>query len=85
MMLIIIINTPSSSSSLNLQWNSLGLWDMGIKDISDSLIVNKTLTQLDLRSNRIGPQGGVALAIALKKNSTLLRVGNLLFSFPFLF
>jgi Ran GTPase-activating protein (RanGAP) involved in mRNA processing and transport len=42
---------------LNLEWNSVGLWDLGVKAISDALLVNSTLVELDLRNNRIGPQG----------------------------
>lgn len=38
-------------------------------------MMNNTLTELDLRNNRIGPQGVVSLAQALKKNTSLTRVG----------
>ncbi|PRP87101.1 hypothetical protein PROFUN_04837 [Planoprotostelium fungivorum] len=66
---------------LGLEWNSVGLWDTGIKRIAEALMINTTLTELDLRNNRIGGQGGVALAIALRKNTSLvvldLRWNNL--------
>nr|XP_027796339.1 NLR family CARD domain-containing protein 3 isoform X3 [Marmota flaviventris] len=43
----------------------------GAKALARSLLVNRSLTALDLRSNTIGPQGAKALAEALKINRTL--------------
>ncbi|XP_016022034.2 NLR family CARD domain-containing protein 3 isoform X4 [Rousettus aegyptiacus] len=43
----------------------------GAKALARSLLVNRSLTTLDLRSNCIGPQGAKALADALKINRTL--------------
>ncbi|XP_012503044.1 PREDICTED: protein NLRC3 isoform X2 [Propithecus coquereli] len=43
----------------------------GAKALARSLLVNRSLTSLDLRSNSIGPQGAKALADALKINRTL--------------
>ncbi|XP_040491358.1 NLR family CARD domain-containing protein 3 isoform X2 [Ursus maritimus] len=43
----------------------------GAKALARSLLVNRSLTALDLRSNSIGPQGAKALADALKINRTL--------------
>ncbi|KAK2495705.1 hypothetical protein MC885_009868 [Smutsia gigantea] len=43
----------------------------GAKALARSLLVNRSLTALDLRSNSIGPQGAKALADALKMNRTL--------------
>lgn len=37
-----------------MQWNSIGLWDVGVKAIAEALVQNTTLTDLDLRNNRIG-------------------------------
>ncbi|XP_006637117.3 NLR family CARD domain-containing protein 3 [Lepisosteus oculatus] len=44
----------------------------GAKAISRSLMVNRSLTALDLRSNNIGPKGAKALAEALKINQGLV-------------
>ncbi|KAM5330160.1 NLR family CARD domain-containing protein 3 isoform 2-T9 [Glossophaga mutica] len=44
----------------------------GAKALARSLLVNRSLTTLDLRSNTIGPQGAKALADALKINRTLV-------------
>ncbi|MBV99010.1 Protein NLRC3, partial [Eschrichtius robustus] len=43
----------------------------GAKALARSLLVNRSLTTLDLHSNSIGPQGAKALADALKINRTL--------------
>ncbi|EHB03132.1 Protein NLRC3 [Heterocephalus glaber] len=43
----------------------------GAKALARSLLVNRSLTTLDLRSNTIGPQGAKGLADALKINRTL--------------
>ncbi|XP_003790878.1 NLR family CARD domain-containing protein 3 [Otolemur garnettii] len=46
----------------------------GAKALARSLLVNRSLTTLDLRSNSIGPQGAKALADALKINHTLISL-----------
>ncbi|GCB84314.1 hypothetical protein scyTo_0024913, partial [Scyliorhinus torazame] len=46
----------------------------GAKAIARSLMVNRTLAALDLRSNSIGPKGAKALADALKINQGLVSL-----------
>ncbi|XP_038618710.1 NLR family CARD domain-containing protein 3 [Tachyglossus aculeatus] len=46
----------------------------GAKALARSLMVNRSLTALDLRGNSIGPQGAKALADALKINRVLLSL-----------
>ncbi|NXN95007.1 NLRC3 protein, partial [Rhinopomastus cyanomelas] len=46
----------------------------GARALARSLMVNRSLTVLDLRSNFIGPTGAKALADALKKNQVLLSL-----------
>ncbi|XP_040853586.1 NLR family CARD domain-containing protein 3-like isoform X1 [Ochotona curzoniae] len=46
----------------------------GAKALARSLLVNRSLTALDLHSNSIGPQGAKALADALKINRTLISL-----------
>uniref|UniRef100_A0A674IA20 NLR family CARD domain containing 3 n=1 Tax=Terrapene triunguis TaxID=2587831 RepID=A0A674IA20_9SAUR len=46
----------------------------GAKALARSLMVNRSLTVLDLRSNAIGPTGAKALADALKINQVLLSL-----------
>ncbi|XP_052053896.1 NLR family CARD domain-containing protein 3 isoform X3 [Apodemus sylvaticus] len=54
---------------ISLAENQIG--NKGAKTLARSLLVNRSLTTLDLRSNSIGPQGAKALADALKINRTL--------------
>ncbi|NXY48658.1 NLRC3 protein, partial [Ceuthmochares aereus] len=46
----------------------------GAKALARSLLVNRSLMTLDLRSNIIGPTGAKALADALKNNQVLLSL-----------
>lgn len=59
---------------MTLEWNCLGIWETGIAALADALSVNQTLEELDLRNNKIGPQGGATLANQLKHNTTLRRL-----------
>jgi Ran GTPase-activating protein (RanGAP) involved in mRNA processing and transport len=61
---------------LNLEWNCVGIWESGIRALADGLSMNSTLTTLDLRNNKIGPHGAQALALCLKHNTTLRKLGT---------
>nr|XP_058142546.1 NLR family CARD domain-containing protein 3 [Dasypus novemcinctus] len=54
---------------ISLAENQIG--NKGAKALARSLLVNRSLTALDLRCNAIGPQGAKALADALKINRTM--------------
>ena len=56
---------------LNLEWNNVGTLDHGIFELSNALMVNVSLKELDLRNNNIGPDGAIALSKALKRNQVL--------------
>lgn len=62
--------------SLFLEWNCLGIWDSGIKSIAESLSINESLETLDLRNNKIGPQSAQNLALCLKHNNSLKKLGK---------
>lgn len=64
-----------SNNRLSLDWNGIGEMEQGIIAIAESLKENSHLTSLDLRSNRINAQGGVALAYALRSNRSLIKLG----------
>lgn len=61
----------TSVHSLQLEWNSLGLWDSGIAAIAEGIALNQVLFILDLRNNQITHEGAALLAAALKRNRTL--------------
>ncbi len=60
-----------------MEWNCIGIWESGIKALADAININQTLEELDLRNNKVGSQGGVVLANALKTNSSLRRLGSI--------
>ena len=59
---------------MNLEWNCIGIWESGVRGLVDALSMNQTLTALDLRNNKIGPQGGQALSLSLKHNTSLRKL-----------
>jgi Leucine Rich repeat len=73
-----LITFWSSNSFINtsifLEWNCLGIWDIGIRGISEALSINESLQTIDLRNNKIGPQSCAVMAACLKHNTTLRRV-----------
>ena len=40
-------------------------------ELAQTLEINRSITHLDLRNNRVGPQGATALSKALRSNQTL--------------
>ncbi|XP_032228433.2 leucine-rich repeat-containing protein 45 [Nematostella vectensis] len=57
--------------SLQLEWNSIGLWESGIAAVAEGLAMNQVLIVLDLRNNQISHESASHLAMALRRNSTL--------------
>ncbi|TPX59880.1 hypothetical protein PhCBS80983_g02141 [Powellomyces hirtus] len=57
-----------------LEWNCIGIWQAGVRSLADGLSVNQALEDLDLRNNKIGPEGTQTLAICLKSNMALRRL-----------
>ncbi|KAJ3157437.1 hypothetical protein HDU86_003329 [Geranomyces michiganensis] len=60
--------------SLVLEWNCIGIWQAGVRALADGLSVNQTLQELDLRNNKIGPEGAASLAQSLKHNLSLQKL-----------
>lgn len=57
--------------NLQLEWNSLGLWDSGMAALAEGIALNQVLIVLDLKSNQITHEGAGQIAAALKRNRTL--------------
>ena len=57
--------------SLLVEWNSLGLWDSGIRAVCEGLALNQVLLFIDLRNNQITHEGAIQIATALKRNQCL--------------
>jgi Ran GTPase-activating protein (RanGAP) involved in mRNA processing and transport len=56
--------------SLCLEWNFLGMHN-GVEALGEALAHNRSLTQLDLRNNKVGSDGASSLARGLAGNATL--------------
>ncbi len=57
---------------INLSWNGFG--NEGATAIGRALAHNVMLEDLDIRSNRIGPQGFISLCSCFKDNTTLKKI-----------
>ena len=57
-----------------LYLNDCGLQERGAQAIADVLRVNRTLTNLNLRSNQLGEGGAQAIAAALRENHMLTNL-----------
>lgn len=63
-------------SRLVLEWNALGVWEEAFSVFCDGLASNNTLSHLDLRNNQISHHGAAALALALRRCSSLEELGD---------
>ena len=62
--------------SVCLDWNAIGMLETSMAVFAECLSVNTSVTYLDLRNNQISHDGACELADALKRNSTLLALGE---------
>ena len=63
---------------LSLEWNNVGTYEEGFRELCEGLALNSSLQYLDLRSNNIDHNGAVQLASAFVSNNSLLEVGTLI-------
>ena len=63
----------SALRSLNLEWNMVGVRG-GVITIASALKANRSLKELDLRNNRIAPDGATLLGEMLRYNNTLTHL-----------
>jgi hypothetical protein len=69
------MHTNNSLTKLDISAQSVrGLGSDGVHAITQMLEANSSLLQLDLRQNWLRMEGGLAIAKALGKNSTLVSV-----------
>jgi Ran GTPase-activating protein (RanGAP) involved in mRNA processing and transport len=73
-----LIRHNTSIRSFSLEWNSIGLMDTNAFPLfCESLTINKSLQDLDLRNNQITHTGALELCASLEKNVTLKILGKL--------
>jgi hypothetical protein len=70
MLLAFDLRVNASMSSLDV----LGLGPDGGKHIAEALMVNGTVTELDLSWNSLGPDGAGHIVEAIKVNSTVTKL-----------
>ena len=56
----LLLGGASTLRALSLEWNAVGTCESGVLSIAKALAANETLTQLDLRNNRISAVGVTA-------------------------
>eukprot|EP00930_Biecheleria_cincta_P051174 TRINITY_DN36330_c0_g1_i1.p1 TRINITY_DN36330_c0_g1~~TRINITY_DN36330_c0_g1_i1.p1 ORF type:complete len:430 (+),score=91.58 TRINITY_DN36330_c0_g1_i1:76-1365(+) len=61
-------------TSLCMKWNQVGSHSRGIQALSDVLKGNQSITHLDLRNNKIGPDCAPYLSEMLRENSTITHL-----------
>ncbi|XP_024518460.1 leucine-rich repeat-containing protein 45 isoform X2 [Selaginella moellendorffii] len=66
-----LIRSCEHLQRLLLEGNSIGLARTGILSLTSAIALSSTLTELDLRNNRIGPSFAAALANALRGTRSL--------------
>lgn len=75
--LVVVSHALRSSSnvvSLCMKWNHVGSHTRGLQALCDVLKNNGSITNLDLRNNKIGADAGEAVGEMLRNNSTLTHL-----------
>ncbi|CAG9319021.1 unnamed protein product [Blepharisma stoltei] len=65
------LRAPNNISQISLEWNNIG---NDLMLLSETLMYNSTLKSLDLRNNRIGPEGTGFLAKLIENNKSLVKL-----------
>mmetsp|Transcript_102002 Transcript_102002/g.283879 ORF Transcript_102002/g.283879 Transcript_102002/m.283879 type:complete len:428 (-) Transcript_102002:73-1356(-) len=68
------LRSGTNMVSVCLKWNHVGSHERGIQALCDVLKGNNSISHVDLRNNKIGPECGRLLAEMLKENSTLTHL-----------
>ena len=63
--------------SLNLEWNSFGLYPVETSLLFQAIAQSSTLFKLDMRNNKLGPEAACELASLLEEHNSVLRVLDL--------
>jgi len=60
--------------SVCLKWNHVGSHERGVRSLCDVLKINNTLTHLDMRNNKIGPECGPLFGEMLRENHAVTHL-----------
>lgn len=69
-----LIRMNRSIETLILEWNEIGMLQNGLNEIAMALQTNDVLTHLDLRNNKVTPEGTAVIASAIRKNRSLTKL-----------
>ncbi|KAI8855026.1 hypothetical protein BC829DRAFT_107797 [Chytridium lagenaria] len=71
-----MMKVNTTLETLLLEWNCIGIWEVGAKALGDALPINQYLQHLDLRNCKIGPQSAICLSQGLRHNTNLRILGK---------
>ena len=66
-----VLRSQSFVRNISLEWNNIG---DGIGILTDALIYNNSIQSLDLRNNRIGPDGAGHIARFIENSSSIIKI-----------
>eukprot|EP00927_Polykrikos_kofoidii_P072691 TRINITY_DN68785_c0_g1_i1.p1 TRINITY_DN68785_c0_g1~~TRINITY_DN68785_c0_g1_i1.p1 ORF type:complete len:445 (-),score=100.68 TRINITY_DN68785_c0_g1_i1:125-1459(-) len=68
------LRSSSNVASFCLKWNHVGSHERGIRALCDVMKGNTSITHLDLRNNKIGPECGALVGEMLRENNALTHL-----------
>ena len=75
-------NISSFGGAVKLDYSGIGMDSTDAKVLAELLKDNTTVSELNVSSNNLGPEGGKAIAASIADNSSITSVSN--FSMLFL-
>merc|ERR1711904_755793 len=68
------LRNNANLGSFCLKWNHVGSHQRGVQAFCDVIKENKSVTHVDFRNNKIGPECGEVFASMLKENNTITHI-----------
>jgi len=68
------LRNNANLGSFCLKWNHVGSHQRGVQAFCDVIKENKSVTHVDFRNNKIGPECGAVFASMLKENNTITHI-----------
>jgi hypothetical protein len=68
------LRNNANLGSFCMKWNHVGSHQRGVQAFCDVIKENKSVTHVDFRNNKIGPECGAVFASMLKENNTITHI-----------
>jgi hypothetical protein len=68
------LRNNANLGSFCMKWNHVGCHQRGVQAFCDVMKENKSITHVDFRNNKIGPECGPVIAALLKENNTITHL-----------